>query len=271
MSKAKSAAETVRYGKLGKPVVDRVEKMAVPTTVDVNAERELRKTLGLKYSHLTKRPYGNDFDLDSTSPFDVDVDWTLNPEEIKSLASRRLAFPQFDETPIFDDEYLLPEFESRIINKDVPDEVKDVFYNTVLPRLEARRPGYTGGIHYPTVKSKVDATVNKGYTEYPEELFAISDDANAGGIYFPLFNHVAVREGQNSLGHELRHRLDKILDLTDVERDILSRAYDDDFINLAKYVPKYEGMPLQKEMVTTNFDARNKLLSWSKKKLNTLE
>lgn len=148
----------------------------------------------------------------------------------------------------------------QIEDKPTPQEVIDIFNNSVLPRLQFMRPGYRGGLMYPTVKSKVDHTLSRGYTVYPKELFekARGNDITVG-LHYPETGHIGIKEGYEDFagGHEFRHRLDKFLMKTDDESDILEAAYDDDFLKLSSLYDDLKDVRMGPEAVTTNFDARN--------------
>lgn len=148
----------------------------------------------------------------------------------------------------------------QIVDKPTPQEVIDIFNNSVLPRLQFMRPGYRGGLMYPTVKSKVDHTLSRGYTVYPKELFekARGNDTTVG-LHYPETGHIGIKEGYEDFagGHEFRHRLDKFLMKTDTESDILEAAYDNDFLKLSSLYDDLKDVRMGPEAVTTNFDARN--------------
>ena len=147
-------------------------------------------------------------------------------------------------------------------DKQFSEDVSNIIYNTVLPRMQLMRPGYRGGILFPTVKSKIASAVDRGYTEYPEWLFDRYGKTTQG-IHFPETGHIAIRKGQLGFAgpHEIRHRIDDGgLSLTETEDEILHSAYGDDFVNLSKLIDRFKNMNLYKERPTTNLDARTRLL-----------
>lgn len=152
---------------------------------------------------------------------------------------------------------------SNIVDKPIPQSHINVFMNSVLPRLQAMRPGYKGGVLRPTVKSNVDATLKDGYTLYPNEIFD-AYSPGAKGMHFPDDGHIAIREGNENaaIGHELRHRLsEQYLPNTAAEKQFLEDAYDEGFKKLPGLYKELGGYnSMGAERVTTNFDARNKLL-----------
>lgn len=147
-------------------------------------------------------------------------------------------------------------------DKQFSEDVSNIIYNTVLPRMQLMRPGYRGGLLFPTVKSRVASAVDRGYTEYPEWLFDRYSKTTQG-IHFPETGHIAIRKGQLGFAgpHEIRHRIDDGgLSLTETEDEILRSAYGDDFVNLSKLIDRFKNMNLYKERATTNLDARTRLL-----------
>lgn len=147
-------------------------------------------------------------------------------------------------------------------DKQFSEDVSNIIYNTVLPRMQLMRPGYRGGILFPTVKSKIASAVDRGYTENPEWVFDRYSKTTQG-MYFPETGHIAIKKGQLGFAgpHEIRHRIDdRLLPLTETEDEMLRSAYGDDFVNLSESIDRFKNMNLLKERPTTNLDARTRLL-----------
>lgn len=181
----------------------------------------------------------------------------------KYIAHETLSNPATNKIEFFTDK---PTFQlyKGIYDMPVSEDVKQIYNNSILPRLQFMRPGYHGGIMRPTVKSHIDHTLERGYTVYPEQVFKdAGESVNTAGLHFQDTGHIAIKEGEQNfaIGHELRHRLDRTLKLTDDELDILLDAYDPSFSVLNQ---TDEGLKhvanMNREMVTTNFDVRKKLL-----------
>ena len=99
------------------------------------------------------------------------------------------------------------------------------------------------------------------WTLHPIETFKLAHGENSGviGEYFPGTDNIAIRAGANvepPLLHEIRHKLDNHITLTQQEEDYLKQAYGDLF--LSSNSGKDYDMFL--EAVTTNRDARDILL-----------
>lgn len=159
-----------------------------------------------------------------------------------------------------------------ITDMQVPSDVRDIFYNSVLPRIQSYRPGYHGGILKPTVKSHVDQTLQRGYTTYPEKVFEDAGLKQFSGFEYPD-GHIAVKDTDVdfALGHELRHRLDGTLNLTQGEQDLLNATFTQDFDDLPDFVETLRGVNMAPEKVTTNYDARLQLLGDYKLKNFSIE
>lgn len=95
---------------------------------------------------------------------------------------------------------------------------------------------------------------------------------NTGGFYIPEENFISINRDSSfptpfALKHEARHMLDnKVRKLTNEQTDMLNEAYGEEFINIpktkyARGLEDYEHM--DKEMVTTNRDARDLFLGSS--------
>lgn len=98
--------------------------------------------------------------------------------------------------------------------------------------------------------------------------YELAGQKNFAGFYNPRNNFISVRTDipeKQTILHEGRHMLDYNMPITlpKKHKEILNEAYGEDFINIPK--TKYaEGLKdysnMDMEMVTTNLDARNKLL-----------
>ena len=147
----------------------------------------------------------------------------------------------------------------QAVDMATPDELKQIYYNSVLPRMQFMRgTGWRGGLLRPTVKSNVDAALERGYTVYNKNIW----DKSSASIYDGFNNfdtgHIAIKQGSEdfALGHEYRHRLDRLLPKNSVESGILEDAYGADFLKLSEYYPELKDVRMAYEAVTTNFDAR---------------
>lgn len=153
---------------------------------------------------------------------------------------------------------ILPWTSGQVVDMNTPDELKQMYYNSVLPRMRNMRVGWHGGLIRPTVKSNVDAALERGYSVYDKDIWDKSSASKYAGFYDPRTNHIAVEQGHEdfALGHEYRHRLDKLLPKSSMESDIIEGAYDNDFLMLSERYPELNGVRMADEAVTTNFDAR---------------
>lgn len=148
--------------------------------------------------------------------------------------------------------------DGQVVDMNTPDELKQMYYNSVLPRMRNMRVGWHGGLLRPTVKSNVDAALERGYSVYDKDIWNKSSSSLYEGFYNSNTGHIAVKQGSEdfALGHEYRHRLDKLLPKSSAESDILGGAYDIDFLKLSEYYPELKDVRMADEAVTTNFDAR---------------
>jgi hypothetical protein len=140
-----------------------------------------------------------------------------------------------------------------------PGELKQLYYNSVLPRMQFMRgTNWRGGLLRPTVKSNIDAALERGYTVYNKDIWDKSSSSRFAGFNDFNTGHIAVKQGSEdfALGHEYRHRLDRLLPISPMESGILEDAYGTDFLMLPEHYPELENVRMMHEMVTTNFDAR---------------
>ena len=148
-----------------------------------------------------------------------------------------------------------------IYDEEIPEEVKQIYRNAVLPRMLRAHSDY-----YPLqelYKEGVEKALSKGYTVYPQEVFdnAGKRAAGAAGLTFSD-GHIAVREGYEdfALGHELRHRLQLSSSPSMQESKLLNDAYDANFENLGREYPHLKDINLSMERETLNYDARRSLV-----------
>ena len=193
---------------------------------------------------------------------DIRYSANTNPTPIKPITNREIyddAMQVLKDPSIleYDDaiKWRYPEIENRQFSEDV----QAVINNSILPRLEANRLRYRGTIMRPTVKSHIDDDLSRGYTYYPDQVFEDAGKSNSGGLYNPITDNIATRAYGNNKQtiHELRHRIDKGLPITDEEYNLLSDAYGKRFLELQE---NFKGANMHNERITTNGDARYQLL-----------
>lgn len=148
-----------------------------------------------------------------------------------------------------------------------PSTVIQNLENSIHPRMKTMRPWLTSEEF---AKQFVGSADGK-WTSHPVETFksAYGDGTTVIGQYSPDTGNIAVRAGsdvESVLLHEIRHKLDDGLPLTEEEENILHAAYGDKFLEVPKVDPGWEETGLGRdydiweEAVTTNRDARDKAL-----------
>ena len=140
-------------------------------------------------------------------------------------------------------------------------------HNTVSRNL--REFALDDGAYYDSYKDHINNLLDDvKWNKYSLEDYTKAGKENLGGFYDKDRNFISVNEGGNFpfhqvATHEGRHLIDHKSALTTKQENLLSAAYDDDFINIpnskyADYIKGYKFM--NDERVTTNFDARSKIL-----------
>ena len=140
--------------------------------------------------------------------------------------------------------------------KGFPNSTLQEFENTVFPRMVAERPWMQPEEFLQNARTRI----GNEYSVYPKNTFEKAfPGENVKGTYWPHTDRIAVEQGAEdyALSHEVRHKLDKGIELTQNEEDILYSAFGKDFDELAS---KFSTESMQDEMVTTNLDARRKLI-----------
>lgn len=127
-----------------------------------------------------------------------------------------------------------------------------------------------------------NAAANGKWTMHPVETFkmAFGKGTTVNGLYTPSTGNIAVRAGgggddiSDILLHEIRHKLDDNIPLTEEETNILKAAYGDKFMEIPKVSPDWEDTGIGvdynmwPEAVTTNRDARSAALGPMERRMN---
>lgn len=137
-----------------------------------------------------------------------------------------------------------------------PTAIKESLENSVYPRMRKMRPWMTDD----QFRGAFDYAADGKYTVYPKRTFQDAGE-NAEGLYYPSTDHIAIEEGKtfDALGHEVEHKIDEAIPLTEKEETYLTDAYDDDFLSLGGARDGYNMAPERK---TLNYDSRRELLGW---------
>lgn len=141
--------------------------------------------------------------------------------------------------------------------KKYPSWVLAELDNTVIPRLVRNRPWMK--------QQDIDVAAKQlqDFSIFPDETFDVAGYQDAAGLTFSN-DAIAIRAGYagsegRTVPHEVRHRIDHSVPLTEKEDIILSDAYDNDFIEVNSWMNGRKYDP-SNDRVTTNADARAKLL-----------
>ena len=138
--------------------------------------------------------------------------------------------------------------------KSFPEDVVAEFENSVYPRMVANRPW----VNSEDLIRNARTRIGNEYSVFPGATFDKADLEKVGGIYYPSTDRIAIREGyiDFALPHEVRHKLDNGIELTEAENNILEKAFGKEFIEMQGQKTR----DMWDEMITTNLDARRKLL-----------
>lgn len=153
---------------------------------------------------------------------------------------------------------------------EYPSVVNQVLKNSIYPRMKEMRPW----IKDSEFDRMFNTTADNKWTMHPVETFkaAYGDKSNVIGLYTPDTGNIAVKAGgggediSDILLHEIRHKLDDGIPLTEEETKILKEAYGDKFLEIPKVSDDWvdtgigEDYNMWPEAVTTNRDARSALL-----------
>ena len=193
------------------------------------------------------------------SPMWDHISYWLEPKEIRQVQKQFYGAPASamseDEMGMF-----LKNMENQgsgiesVELKQYPNYAEQMIQNSTIPRMIAMRQGENPVV----LSNRINQVAGKSYQLWPEYAFVQKYSPRYTGIYTPATNQIAIKNGytKDSLPHEIRHKIDEHLPLTEVEQELLNRAYGLNF-NFANY--GLTNNP-EAEWVTTNFDIRRKLL-----------
>lgn len=154
-----------------------------------------------------------------------------------------------------------PSDKGRILK--VPEQTKQILRNSTLPRLKEQRPWMSEK----ELEREFERWIDAQYMEVPESAMKKAwPDSPEGvrGWYNPESDKIVMAKGDDPLevmGHEVRHRIDQHIFLTENEDYLLEQALGKEFDELPQFYPEmnnYKGM--FEERVTTIKDAREALL-----------
>ena len=159
------------------------------------------------------------------------------------------------------DEVVLNLTNMKGTKQQVPKTIRDRINKQTVTRLQQQRPW----INPNDIQRQVDKILDEGYTSYSDKVFKSQGMNTVGGFYRPYNGHIAINRDvatPTSLAHEVRHKIDYSIPLTENEERILNDAYGKDFINSFKSDKRLKDYKdIVEEMVTTNRDARDHLFN----------
>lgn len=145
------------------------------------------------------------------------------------------------------------------VDKVASEDIQKLVHGSTTSRIKMSR---AGGIKINYIKDDIQKMMDRGYTEYPKEIYE-KYHKYSNGTYWPKIQHISIKRGSanKALPHEIRHRIDDNIPLTYKEKDFLSAAYDENFIKtIPETNPHFYGYDMGPEGVATNFDSRRILL-----------
>lgn len=156
--------------------------------------------------------------------------------------------------------------------------VQNVLENSIYPRMQAMRQW----IPQEKFQRMFNTIADGRWTMHPVDTFkkAFGKNTTVNGLYTPSTGNIAVRAGgggddiSDILLHEIRHKIDDGIPLTEEETNILRAAYGDKFMEIPKVSPDWEDTgigadyDMWPEAVTTNRDARSAALGPMERRMN---
>lgn len=154
--------------------------------------------------------------------------------------------------------------DERIIPRLIDDNMRKDLINSTLPRMQKQRPW----IKKEELERDFNNLINGSYNEVPLKTYRKSvtndKDFEPAGWYNMDSDAIAVISGEDPywvIPHELRHKIDNHIPLTQKEEELLAQAFGKEFLDLPSLYEELRNYKYMKEdMVTTNRDARTALL-----------
>lgn len=159
--------------------------------------------------------------------------------------------------------YIL-EDDEKIIPHKIESYLQADLLNSTLPRMQLQRPW----IKKEKLERDFNNIINGSYNEVPLKTYRKSrtndKDFEAAGWTNWDTDNVAIVSGEDPyevIPHELRHKIDNHIPLTQEEEELLMKAFGEEFLNIPSLYEEMKNYKYMKEdMVTTNRDARTALL-----------
>lgn len=159
--------------------------------------------------------------------------------------------------------------------------VQSVLENSIYPRMQAMRQW----IPQEKFQRMFNTIADGRWTMHPVDTFkkAFGKNTTVNGLYTPSTGNIAVRAGgggddiSDILLHEIRHKIDDGIPLTEEETNILRAAYGDKFMEIPKVSPDWDDTgigadyDMWPEAVTTNRDARSMALGPMERRMNVYQ
>lgn len=148
-------------------------------------------------------------------------------------------------------------------HSSIPTSIKEHIETNVVPRLVQQRPWIQPGNVITDVKLNIEGP---WYTASRKVFDAAGYDPRVQGIHTPSTGNITIADDvedlQKFLIHELRHKIDNGIPLTQLEDDLLRAAFGDEFLNIP--YAKKNNYDTYNDMVTTIGDARASLFGQGK-------
>lgn len=145
----------------------------------------------------------------------------------------------------------------------IPTSIKEHIEANVVPRLVQQRPWVSPDNVIADVKLN---TEGPWYTASRKVFSAAGYEPRVQGIHTSSTGNITIADDAEDvyrfLTHELRHKIDNGIPLTQHENDLLRAAFGDEFLNIP--YAKRNNYDMHNDMVTTIGDARTSLLGYGK-------
>ena len=152
----------------------------------------------------------------------------------------------------------LDEVDAPILFQDSPEMVYKYFEDNIIPRMVKNREW----IDADKVANDVALNIKGKWSVASRKLFdLIGKSKNVKGRYHPDTNHIVIADDADdvigTLLHEIRHKVDNGVPLTQFEDDVLRKAFGEEFKRIPYALAnQYDTTD---DMVTTVLDARRKI------------
>ena len=249
---------------------DALDAFIIASPIVFNEGRQLARELNKNIKTTTLQPTAADQAVQQTisaSTHSTTPDFSYNgQQDLKQLVNNAR---QYEALALLTDgrkdnfATFIDDLPNPVKHSSIPTSVKEHIETNIVPRLVQQRPWISSDRVIRDVELN---TEGPWYTASRKVFDAAGYEPRVQGIHTSSTGNITIADDvedlQRFLIHELRHKIDNGVPLTQHEDDLLNAAFGDEFLNIP--YAKKNNYDMYNDMVTTIGDARTQLFGQGK-------